>query len=102
MSKSLFRFCLWLGQGVMFLLLTLFIPYGFLEVEIASAGRALTADHTRRTGRSRELRSLAGRRYNRGSLLTVYYCWLHTCLLRIQYVYSWVWFDKSFFISTWH
>ena len=38
MSKSLFRFCLWLGQGVMLLLLTLFIPYAFLEVEIASAG----------------------------------------------------------------
>ena len=38
MSKSLFRFCLWLGQGFMLLLLTLFIPYGFLEVEIASAG----------------------------------------------------------------
>ena len=38
MSKSLFRFCLWLGQGVMLLLLTLFIPCGFLEAEIASAG----------------------------------------------------------------
>ena len=38
MSKSLFRFCLWLGQGFMLLLLTLFIPYGFLEAEIASAG----------------------------------------------------------------
>ncbi len=38
MSKSLFRFCLWLGQGVMLLLLTLLIPFGFLEAEIASAG----------------------------------------------------------------
>ena len=38
MSKSRFRFCLWLGQGLMLLLLTLFIPCGFLEAEIASAG----------------------------------------------------------------
>ena len=38
MSTCLLRFSRWLGQGVMLLLLTLFIPFGLLEPGIASAG----------------------------------------------------------------